>query len=165
MAPLLPHDVARPSDPEAGVVVHRTMAQKHLALAILAACDDNIQDATEPVLPAEQVTSIDAAVDGALGNGLASGYSVAVWRDGEIVTTARGSELSGQPPGGPTLGDATDGQRIPSYRHEEDARSPFSRGPGVFGVRGIEWARAAAGDVRPGGAGTGLGPRGPAGAT
>jgi CubicO group peptidase (beta-lactamase class C family) len=65
------------------------MAQKHLALVILAACGDNLPaevDApVEPTLPAEQVASIRAAVAGTLGHGLASGYSVAVWRDGAIV--------------------------------------------------------------------------------
>jgi CubicO group peptidase (beta-lactamase class C family) len=68
--------------------VHRTMARKHLALVILAACGDNTPgaaDAPESMLPADQVASIRAAVAGTLGHGLASGYSVAVWRDGAIV--------------------------------------------------------------------------------
>jgi len=66
------------------------MAHKHLALVILAACGDNSPaalDAPAPdaALPADQIASIHAAVAGALGHGLASGYSVAVWRDGAVV--------------------------------------------------------------------------------
>ena len=66
------------------------MAPKHLALFILAACGDNAvaPDAPPvdaPSLPADQIASIHAAVGNALGHGLATGYSVAVWRDGKIV--------------------------------------------------------------------------------
>ncbi|MEO8548329.1 MAG: serine hydrolase domain-containing protein [Kofleriaceae bacterium] len=66
------------------------MAHRHLALLIVAACGDNNPAALDaPVadaaLPADQIASIHAAVDGALGHGLATGYSVAVWRDGAIV--------------------------------------------------------------------------------
>lgn len=66
------------------------MARKHLALFILAACGDNAVAPDAPLvdapsLPADQIASIHAAVGNALGHGLATGYSVAVWRDGAII--------------------------------------------------------------------------------
>jgi CubicO group peptidase (beta-lactamase class C family) len=65
------------------------MAQKLLALVFVAACGDNNPAAVDAVpdsaLPADQIASIRTAVAGGLGHGLASGYSVAVWRDGAIV--------------------------------------------------------------------------------
>lgn len=67
------------------------MQQRLLVLLVVAACGDNnaaVVDATAadaPSLPADQIASIHAAVAGSLGRGLASGYSVAVWRDGAIV--------------------------------------------------------------------------------
>jgi len=63
------------------------MARRHLALLLVAACGDNTLDTgtVEPTLPADQIDSIHAAVTGALGHGLATAYSVAIWRDGEIV--------------------------------------------------------------------------------
>jgi CubicO group peptidase (beta-lactamase class C family) len=67
------------------------MTKMHLALVLLVACGDNrpaavdAPPATESMLPADQVARIHDVVGGALGRGLASGYSVAVWRDGAIV--------------------------------------------------------------------------------
>lgn len=51
-----------------------------LALVMaLAACGD------EGPLSSDQIDAIHTAVEGSLGHGLATGYSVAVWRDGEII--------------------------------------------------------------------------------
>lgn len=84
-----------PGNRAAGSRVHRAMARASTcgilaALAALAACGDNRAagpDATDHAsgLGDAQVAAIHAAVAGALGHGLASGYSVAVWRDGAIV--------------------------------------------------------------------------------
>jgi CubicO group peptidase (beta-lactamase class C family) len=56
-----------------------------LAVLVLAACGDDLPATVEESLPAEDVAKIHAAVDASLGRGLASGYSVAVWRDGKVI--------------------------------------------------------------------------------
>jgi len=67
------------------------MARKHLALLVLAACGDNGSVAPDAprvdaaLLPADQIAGIHAAIGTGLGQGLATGYSVAVWRDGAII--------------------------------------------------------------------------------
>lgn len=61
-------------------------------LVAVAACGDNVRlhaDAA-PIVPdaglsADDVARIHTAVSASLGRGLATGYSVAVWRDGQIV--------------------------------------------------------------------------------
>ncbi|HWO09193.1 MAG TPA: serine hydrolase domain-containing protein, partial [Polyangiaceae bacterium] len=56
--------------------------------ALLAACDDaperSLAVAAEP-LTAEEEAEVRAAVALSLGSGLATGYSVAVWRDGDVI--------------------------------------------------------------------------------
>jgi CubicO group peptidase (beta-lactamase class C family) len=56
-----------------------------ISSSLLVACGDDAAPDTIETLPAEDVARIHDAVAASLGQGLATGYSVAVWRDGEIV--------------------------------------------------------------------------------
>ncbi len=57
-----------------------------LGLVVLAACgDDGDSGGPDGGLEAAEIERIHAAVDTQLGRGLASGYSVAIWRDGRVV--------------------------------------------------------------------------------
>jgi CubicO group peptidase (beta-lactamase class C family) len=68
--------------------------------AALAACGDD--GGPEHGLTGDEVAAIRAAVDAHLGDGLATAYSIAIWRDGEIVYaeafgTADGAEREATP--------------------------------------------------------------------
>lgn len=52
---------------------------------VLAACGGDDASSLDTTLTSDQVAQIRAAVDATLGHGLATGYSVAIWRDGEIA--------------------------------------------------------------------------------
>lgn len=62
----------------------------------LVACGDPATP--DPVLPDEQIEKIHDAVDASLGRGLATGYSVAVWLDGDIVYAGAFGTADGDAP-------------------------------------------------------------------
>src|SRR4051812_42275601 len=70
-----------------------------LALSVLGACSssDGAEDPTR-ALSATEAEGIRKAVSASLGKGLATAYSLAVWRDGHaIFTEAFGERASGIP--------------------------------------------------------------------
>jgi CubicO group peptidase (beta-lactamase class C family) len=56
-----------------------------LPIALLAACGDDADPSTPPPLGVEEQAEIQQAVARSLGAGLATSYSVAVWRDGAVI--------------------------------------------------------------------------------
>src|SRR4051795_12056162 len=62
-----------------------------LILVAAAACGDDVRAVPDaPAVPdaglsSDDIAQIHAAVAASLGHGLATGYSVAVWRDGAVV--------------------------------------------------------------------------------
>lgn len=68
-----------------------------LALPVLSACgSDNGGSSEPPGLSAAEVKSVEAAVGAALGKGLATSYSLAIWRDGQVIfSEAFGERESG----------------------------------------------------------------------
>src|SRR4051812_35700911 len=64
--------------------MHRMLA---LALVATAACggDPDPIDPPADALTDAEIAQIHGAVDRSLGHGLASGYSIAVWRDGAVI--------------------------------------------------------------------------------
>jgi CubicO group peptidase (beta-lactamase class C family) len=74
------------------VVMRASIVFGVVGLALVAGCGDGAHPsfdappaAPDAGLAASDVAQIHAAVGAALGKGLATGYSVAVWRDGQIV--------------------------------------------------------------------------------
>src|SRR5689334_5057507 len=56
-----------------------------LPIALLAACGDDAEPSMPPPLGVEEQAEIQQAVARSLGTGLATSYSIAVWRDGAVI--------------------------------------------------------------------------------
>lgn len=75
-----------------------------LGALVLAACDETVEPPAAAPLSADDEAAIQQAVASSLGNGLATGYSIAVWRDGDVIyQQAFGSADEGGSPATPDM--------------------------------------------------------------